>query len=67
MLDTLAIALLIFDNSLAYSELYLSFAYIFRLLKLEVHDTTRQDLEWRDFYAPMTKGHLKVAVRGRWQ
>lgn len=52
-------------NSLAYSELYLAFAYMFRLLNFELHGTKAEDLEWGDFYAPMTKGHLEVAIRGK--
>ncbi|OJJ42248.1 hypothetical protein ASPZODRAFT_77343 [Penicilliopsis zonata CBS 506.65] len=51
--------------NLAYAELYLAFAYIFRVLDLDLHETQAEDLEWRDFYAPITKGQLKVTACGR--
>ena len=53
------------EFSLAYSELFVCFAHIFRVLDMELYNTTIDDLEWGDYFAPLTNGHLKVKVRGK--
>ena len=49
--------------SLAYAELFIIFAYVFRKFDLEVCGTTDRDMDWKDCYTPATYGHLKVAVK----
>jgi len=49
--------------SLAYAQLYLTFAHLFRNFDLSLHETTVRDIEWDDCFTPKTKGHLKVMVR----
>lgn len=49
--------------SLAYAELFTTFAYLFRKFDLEVYDTTEHDMDWHDCYTPATFGHLKVRVK----
>lgn len=50
------------SSSLAYSELHLAFACMFHYLDLQLYETTPDDMKWGDYFAPMTKGHLKVKV-----
>ena len=49
--------------SLAYAELNLTLAHLFRRFDLEFFQTTEEDLEWDDCLVPMTWGHLRVIVR----
>ena len=48
--------------SLAYAELYLVLAHMFRSFKLSLHETTDADMVWDDCFTIMTKGHLKVLI-----
>lgn len=49
--------------SLAYAELFTTFAYVFRRFDLQLFDTTADDMDWHDCYTPATFGHLKVTVK----
>ena len=51
------------NNSLAYAELYLTIAHLFRRFELELYQTTPEDMDWKDVTVPRMKGHLKVIVR----
>ena len=48
--------------SLAYAELNLVLAHLFRRFDLELYQTTSKEVEWKDCYVPVPKGHLKVLV-----
>ena len=50
-------------NSLAYAELYLTLAHLFRRFDLELYQTTPEDMDWKDVSVPRMKGHLKVMIR----
>ena len=50
-------------TSLAYAELYITFAYVFRKYDFTLNETTEHDMEWHDAFTPATFGHLKVNVR----
>lgn len=50
-------------DSLAYAELYLTLAHLFRRFDLELHQTTPEDMEWKDVTVPRMKGHLKLLIR----
>lgn len=50
-------------NSLAYAELYLTLAHLFRRFDLELYQTTPEDMEWKDVTVPRMKGHLKLLVK----
>ena len=49
--------------SLAYAELYLTLGHLLRQFDLELYQTTKEDMEWKDFAVPVTRGSLKVLVR----
>ena len=49
--------------SLAYAELHLVFAHLFRRFDLLVHETTAADMEWGDYFVTIPRGHLKVMVQ----
>lgn len=49
--------------NLAYAELYLTLAHLFRRFDLELHQTTPEDMEWKDVTVPRMKGHLKLLIR----
>ncbi|KAL0577501.1 hypothetical protein V5O48_004487 [Marasmius crinis-equi] len=50
--------------NLAWCELYLIFASVFRKLDLEIHDTTEDDLRFSDFFIPVyTRKHLSAFVK----
>ena len=51
------------NNSLAYAELYLTIAHLFRRFELELYQTTPEDMDWKDVTVPRMKGQLKVIVR----
>ncbi|ESK81719.1 benzoate 4-monooxygenase cytochrome p450 [Moniliophthora roreri MCA 2997] len=52
--------------NLAWCELYLIFANVFRKLDLEIWNTTVDDLKFQDFFLPMYTGnHLKARVGHR--
>lgn len=50
-------------KSLAYAELYLTIAHLFRRFELELYQTTPEDMDWKDVTVPRMKGQLKVIVR----
>ena len=50
-------------DSLAYAELYLTLAHLFRRFDLELYETSPEDMEWKDVTVPRMKGHLKLLVR----
>jgi cytochrome P450 len=49
-------------QNLAYAELYLAFAYMFRRFEIENAGTTAKDMEWNDYFVPYTNAHLKVKL-----
>lgn len=49
--------------NLAYAQLYLTLAHLFRRFDLQLYETTAATMEWDDCFTPKTKGHLKVLVR----
>lgn len=49
--------------NLAYAEAYLITAHLFRRFDISNAGTTDADMRWKDCFSPVTKGHLKVAVR----
>lgn len=49
--------------NLAYAELHLILAHLFRRFEIANFGTSDADMEWDDCFAPMTRGHLKVSVR----
>lgn len=50
-------------NSLAYAELYLTLAHLFRRFDLEFYQTTPEDMDWKDVTERRMRGHLKLLVR----
>ncbi|MCJ1457018.1 hypothetical protein MMC28_007384 [Mycoblastus sanguinarius] len=50
-------------NNLAYAELYLTLAHLFRRFDLSLYQTTEKDVEWDDSFVPITRGHLKVLIQ----
>ena len=48
--------------NLAYAELYLVVAHLFRRFEMELFETTEWDMEWKDFFTTVFRGHLKVRV-----
>ncbi|KAL0567864.1 hypothetical protein V5O48_014135 [Marasmius crinis-equi] len=52
--------------NLAWCELYLIFANVFRKLDLEIFNTTEEVLRFSDYFVPIyTHGHLKAFVKRR--
>ncbi|KAL0069013.1 hypothetical protein AAF712_004006 [Marasmius tenuissimus] len=52
--------------NLAWAELYLIFANVFRRLDFELYDTTEEDLTWKDCFLPLFTGkHLRAFVKKR--
>lgn len=50
-------------SNLAWAELYLCFAYVFRKFEIEVDPSSPKKLEWRDCFLPEYRGpHLKAVV-----
>ena len=49
--------------NLAYAELYLITAYLFRRFDIANAGTTDADMEWKDEFVIAFKGHLKATVR----
>ncbi|KAM0798614.1 cytochrome P450 [Usnea florida] len=49
--------------NLAYAELYLITAYLFRRFDVSNAGTTDADMEWKDLFVISFKGHLKATVR----
>ncbi|OCT46388.1 benzoate 4-monooxygenase cytochrome P450 [Cladophialophora carrionii] len=56
-------ALLILPSSLAYAELYTTFARLARRFDLVNDGTTGEMMDWTDSYTPRFKGSLKVKPR----
>ena len=48
--------------NLAYAELYLVVAHLFRRFDMELFETSEWDMEWKDFFTTVFRGHLKVKV-----
>ncbi|KAL0564526.1 hypothetical protein V5O48_017520, partial [Marasmius crinis-equi] len=49
--------------NLAWCELYLIFANVFRKLDMEIYGTTEDDLKIRDFFVPIYRGsHLRAMI-----
>ncbi|THC89191.1 hypothetical protein EYZ11_011362 [Aspergillus tanneri] len=48
--------------NLAHAELYLIFAHMFRRFNFCLDGTTDDEMELRDYYAPIARGHLKVIL-----
>ncbi|KAJ8093235.1 hypothetical protein PM082_020721 [Marasmius tenuissimus] len=52
--------------NLAWAELYLIFANIFRRLEFELHDAPEEAPAWGDYFLPLyTEEHLRAQVRER--
>jgi cytochrome P450 len=50
-------------SNLAWAELYLCFAHVFRKFDLTVDPSSPKKLEWRDCFLPEYRGpHLKVVL-----
>ena len=49
--------------NVAYAELYLALAHLFRRFEISNYGTSEADMEWDDCFAPVTRGHLKVMVK----
>ncbi|RPB01360.1 cytochrome P450 [Choiromyces venosus 120613-1] len=52
-------------SNLAWAELYIAFAAVFRRFEMVVHGTSKEDMEWMDCFTPITRGDLKVKMRVR--
>lgn len=50
-------------NSLAWAELYICFAHMFRRFEFENAGTTTETMTWTDYFVPYTKGHLMVTLK----
>ncbi|KAL8651919.1 MAG: hypothetical protein Q9210_002988 [Variospora velana] len=50
-------------HSLASCALYLTFARILRRFDMQLYETTREDMEWKDYFSPLTRGDLRVTLR----
>ncbi|CUS07664.1 unnamed protein product [Tuber aestivum] len=53
------------DDSLAWAELYIAFATVFRRFEMAVWETSKEDMEWIDCFTPCSKGELKVKFKIR--
>ncbi|MCJ1354666.1 MAG: hypothetical protein MMC33_004655 [Icmadophila ericetorum] len=49
--------------NLAYAELYLTFAHLFRNFDLSPYQTSAADMDWGDYFITVTRGHLKVRLQ----
>ena len=49
--------------NLAYAELHLTLAHLFRRFELSNHGTSEADMQWDDYITPVTRGHLKVTLK----
>ena len=50
-------------HSLAYTELYLTLAHLFRRFDMTLHDTPDADMDWKDCTVVLTMADLKVKIR----
>lgn len=50
-------------SNLAWAELHLITAHLFRRFDVSNGGTTEADMRWDDCFVPVTRGHLKVVVR----
>jgi hypothetical protein len=55
--------LLIGSSSLAYAELYTTFAHLARRFDLVNAGTTSEMMDWTDAFTPRFRGNLKVQLR----
>ena len=49
--------------SLAYAEMYLTIAALFRRFEFTIYKTTELDMDWVDNVILTTRGHLRVLVK----
>lgn len=49
--------------NLAYANLHLLLARLFRRFDMELFETGKEEMEWKDSFVPMTRGHLRVKIR----
>ena len=49
--------------NLAYAEIHLILAHLFRRFEISNAGTTDADMEWDDSLVAVIRGHLKVTVR----
>ncbi|PUU78750.1 cytochrome P450 [Tuber borchii] len=52
-------------SNLAWAELYIAFAAVFRRFDMVLWETSKEDMEWMDCFVPHTKGDLKVKFKVR--
>ena len=50
-------------SSLAYAQLYLTFAHLMRRFDLALYETTAEDMVWDDCFTPKTRKHLRVMIK----
>lgn len=50
-------------DSLAWAELYICFAHMFRRFEIENAGTTSRGMEWLDYFVPYTREHLMVTLQ----
>ncbi|KAL8964535.1 MAG: hypothetical protein Q9197_006889 [Variospora fuerteventurae] len=48
---------------LAYCALYFTFARILRRFDMQLYETSREDMEWKDYFSPLTRGDLRVTLK----
>lgn len=49
--------------NLAYANLHLLLARLFRRFDMELFETGKEEMEWKDSFVPLTKGHLRIKIR----
>ncbi|KAG0134528.1 cytochrome P450 [Tuber indicum] len=52
-------------SNLAWAEMYIGFAGVFRRFEMAVWETSKEDMEWMDCFTPITRGDLKVKFKVR--
>ena len=43
--------------------MYLTIAHLLRRYDLELYETTKEDMEWKDSFVPLRNGPLKVTLK----
>ena len=56
-------SLLFWLDSLAYCELYLTLAHLFRRYDMQLFETSKEDMEWKDTFVILRRGHLRVLLK----